>query len=232
MKECLQRIVNGVKSGYVDNDDVLYVRNNSKDLLQLDRAELRGFFSEMLCSEDIENSLKILVKSGFLFEIFPEFKDLDGLKQPSKYHDYDVLRHILCATCYSENDLALRLTMLFHDIGKKETCNIDETGKITFYGHGIKGAGMASRMLNRLGYDKKIIEEVCLYIQHHMDYAPTEKSFNKMLKEFSNDLGKVSKLLSVKLCDKYACKGKDSEIAKQAEEEFKNFKTFLDKYKR
>jgi len=69
-------------------------------------------------------------------------------------------------------------------------------------------------------------------IRHHMDYAPTEKSFNKMLKELGNDINKVDKLLKVKLYDSYASKGKEDELADNARNVDVEFRKFLDKYKR
>ena len=132
----------------------------------------------------------------------------------------------------SENDLILRLTMLLHDISKPSTRNVDENGKITFYGHPIKGCKKAYKMLMRLGYSNQICNEVSLYIRHHMDYAPTEKSFNKMLKELGNDVKRVDKLLKVKLYDRYASKGKDDEIAREAERIDGEYRKILNKYVR
>jgi hypothetical protein len=45
-----------------------------------------------------------------------------------------------------------------------------------------------------------------------------------MLKELGNDIGKVDKLLKVKLYDSYACKGKEDELAdkaRNADDEFR-----------
>lgn len=231
--ESLNSILNNVENNEsVNIDDVNFIKNNIEELKGCNKETLRNFINHMLLNDDIELSLKILNKSEILFFVFPQLERLKGLEQPSKYHNHDAFDHTMEAVKYSEKDLVLRLTMLLHDIGKFETYNKDENGKVTFYGHGIKGEKIAYKLLYNLGYDKNLINEVCLYINHHMDYAPTEKSFNKMLKEFGNDIYKVDKFLKVKLYDMYACKGKDDVLADNARNTDSEFRKFLDKYKR
>lgn len=229
-----ERLVEALNNVLVNsnNEDVIFIRNNLDVLSECNKDTLKKFFDEMLVKEDIGASLKALVKSGVLFFLVPELERLVNLEQPIKYHQHDAFNHTIEAVKYSENDLVLRLTMLLHDIAKPDTYNKDEEGKITFYGHGVKGEGMAYRILNRLGYDKSVINEVCMYIRHHMDYAPTEKSFNKMLKELGNDIGKVDKLLKVKLYDSYASKGKDSDLADNARRIDSEYRKILSKYQR
>ena len=228
--EAMSRIVSDSENNRVNQDDLIFLRNNLKNIYNIDVEVLRKFVCAMLTKDDIDMGIKILEKSNVLMVAFPELEKTKGVEQPSKYHNHDVYNHIIEAVKYSENDLVLRLTMLLHDIAKPLTQNIDENGKITFYGHGIRGANLAYKVLHRLGFSRDVCNEVSLYVMHHMDYAPTEKSFNKMLKELGNDLGKVDKFLKVKTYDKYACKGKDDEIARKAEEEIGEYRKFLDKY--
>ena len=231
--ECLNRVLNGFETNKdIDLDDINFINNNIDVLKECNKETLRNFINNMLLQDNIGLSMKVLTKSGILFLSFPELEKLVDLEQPSKYHDYDAFKHTVEAVKYSEKDLVLRLTMLLHDVGKFETFNKDELGKITFYGHGDKGEKLASKMLVRLGYDKKMINEIGLDVKHHMDYAPTEKSFAKMLKELGNDINKVDKLLKVKLYDKYACRGMEGEQVKSSQEEDLAFRKLMDKYKR
>lgn len=213
-------------------EDIIFVRNNINLLSDCSKDTLRKFFNQMMVKEDINKSLKMLVKSGILFFVIPELERLVNLEQPSKYHEYDAFNHTMEAVKYSEKDLSLRLAMLLHDIGKPDTYNKDEDGKITFYGHPLKGERITYKILNRLGYDKDLVNEVCMYVRHHMDYAPTEKSFNKMLKELGNDISKVDKLLKVKLYDSYASKGENSELADNARNIDGEYRKILGKYQR
>ncbi len=233
MIENLKRILDRVSNGKeIEHDDLIFVRNNIEVLKTCNKEVLRKFINNMLLVDDIALSLKVLSKSGILFYAFEELEKLVGLQQPSKYHDYDAFGHTIEAVKYSEKDLAIRLAMLLHDVGKPLCYHKDENGKITFYGHGVKGEKIAYKLLKDLGYDKNLIEEVCLYVKHHMDYAPTEKSFNKMLKELGNDIDKVDKLLKVKLYDSYASKGMDDELADIARNNDEQYRKILGKYKR
>lgn len=198
--------------------------------VDLDQNALRAFVNKMLTMDDIELGLKVLENTYALEIAFPEIGNLKGLEQPSKYHAYDAYGHTMEAVKYCENDLVLRLTMLLHDISKPSCKNVDENGKITFYGHGIKGCRKAYNMLTRMGYSKEICNEVSLYIRHHMDYAPTERSVDKMVKDLGNYITRVENLLKVKLYDRYASKGKDDEIARKAEEEIEEYRKILNKY--
>ena len=194
-----------------------------------DMEALQNFGYDIVNSKSKENGGYRMASRSFEL---PELKLLVDLEQPVKYHDHDAFFHTVEAVKYSEKDLILRLAMLLHDIGKPETYNKDENGKITFYGHAVKGERIAFKILNRLGYDKNLISEVCMYIRHHMDYAPTEKSFNKMLKELGNDISKVDKLLKVKMYDAYASKGTNGELADKAREIDLEYRKILSKYQR
>lgn len=230
--ETMGRIVSDSENNKVNQDDLIFLRNNLKSIGDVNVEELRNFVCSMLTKDDINMGIKILEKSNVMMVAFPELEKTKGVAQPSKYHNHDVYNHIIESVKYSENDLVLRLTMLMHDIGKPLTQNIDEDGKITFYSHGVRGANLTYKVLHRLGFSRDICNEVSLYVMHHMDYAPTEKSFNKMLKELSNDLNKADKLLKVKTYDKYACKGKDDEIAKKADLDNEEYRKYLNKYVR
>lgn len=230
MVSLMREISEQCENNEYSSRDVAALRDTFMDNDNLNNDVLRAFINKMLTLDNIALGIKVLEKSYALEIAFPEIGSLRGVEQPSKYHAYDVYGHTMEAVKYSENDLVLRLTMLLHDISKPNCKNVDENGKITFYGHGIKGCRKAYNMLSRMGYSKEICNEVSLYIRHHMDYAPTEKSFNKMLKELGNDINRVDKLLKVKLYDRYASKGKDDEIARKAEAEVEEYRKFLNKY--
>lgn len=228
----MKKISEECDNGEYNYRDIASLRESFLGNEEINTDALRAFVNKMLTLDDIELGIKVLENSYALDIAFPEIGNLRGVEQPSKYHAYDVYGHTMEAVKYSENDLILRLTMLLHDISKPSTRNVDENGKITFYGHPIKGCKKAYKMLMRLGYSNQICNEVSLYIRHHMDYAPTEKSFNKMLKELGNDVKRVDKLLKVKLYDRYASKGKDDEIAIEAERIDGEYRKILNKYVR
>ncbi len=70
--------------------------------------------------------IKHLEKSGLLFEIFPELKEIKGLEQ-KKFHKFDVLNHSLNILKYIPENICefekivYCYTALFHDLGKSKT---------------------------------------------------------------------------------------------------------------
>lgn len=64
--------------------------------------------------------------------------------------------------------LLLRLDGVFHDVGKKETQTIGDSGRIRFLGHDVVGAQLAARRLRRLAFSNRAIEQVKTAVADHM----------------------------------------------------------------
>jgi tRNA nucleotidyltransferase (CCA-adding enzyme) len=154
--------------------------------------------NEILTSNNVVESIKI--KYDAIVETIPEIKEMKAFNQNNKYHVYDVLNHTLEVLRNTENDLELRLSALFHDIGKPSTYTIDSKGIGHFYGHGDVSVELTSIILERLNYDKNLITNVLELIRFH-DYPIfiEEKPLKKFLKRFDNKL--LSKLLNLKRAD-------------------------------
>lgn len=67
-----------------------------------------------------------------------------------------------------DRHVILRLGALFHDVGKKETQEIDADGRIRFFGHAAVGAKMAGKRLRALSLSKSAITQVKRIIEGHM----------------------------------------------------------------
>lgn len=70
-----------------------------------------------------------------LFELIPELKECKGFKQNNDWHIYDVYEHILHVVSGTKPNLYLRLSALFHDIGKPFTYIEDDKKVGHFYNH-------------------------------------------------------------------------------------------------
>ena len=103
-------------------------------------------------SENPAVGIVMLQRFGLLKYIIPELEEGIGCEQLGE-HIYDVWEHLLHALQHASDKnwpLEIRLTSLFHDIGKPKTRRFDKTkaggkGKYTFYGHEVIGARMAKR---------------------------------------------------------------------------------------
>lgn len=120
---------------------------------------------EILMSDDVVTA--ITDNKEYLESIIPELKDYDFLHQHPFHIPGPIWNHVLLALSLSENDFDIRLTLLLHDIGKKECFHIDEKGRIRYTNHPLKSAEMAKIILERLGYEKQYIEYIYKLIKNH-----------------------------------------------------------------
>lgn len=102
--------------------------------------------------------------------ILPEFDRCMETPQNHPHHRYNVGEHILHTLTAIENDRVLRLSMLFHDIGKPATLMIDEQGITHFHGHNVVGEKMTVQIMRRLHFDNDTITKVCRMVMYH-DYG-------------------------------------------------------------
>ena len=67
---------------------------------------------------------------GITKVILPEWDAMEGVAQNTPHHRYDVAEHTLRALKNVKRDRILRLTMLFHDMGKPAVKTTDAKGRI------------------------------------------------------------------------------------------------------
>lgn len=101
------------------------------------------------------------------FEIIPELKKCYNFDQKSKYHSYDVYTHIIKSVEKSEDNILVRLALLFHDVGKPDCFSIGKDGYGHFYGHQKKSQELAENILKRLKADNVTIKTVTKLIYYH-----------------------------------------------------------------
>lgn len=121
-------------------------------------------------------------------EIIPELSASVGFLQKNIYHVYDVYMHTVKAIEASENNLLVRLALLFHDCGKPLACTCDEKGVRHFRGHEAISAQLAEKALLRLRCDTKTLKTVKKLILYH-DYRIKEEkaSVKHLLTKLSFD---------------------------------------------
>lgn len=133
--------------------------------------------------------LKVAYETGITAQVLPEFDLCMETDQNNPHHKYSVGEHILHSMKYIENDKVLRLTMLFHDMGKPEAKTIDEKGIHHFHGHNRISQEIANEVLRRLRFDNDTIHKVKALVYFH-DYHPalTDKSVRKFITKIGKEL--------------------------------------------
>lgn len=155
----------------------------SKELLgKVAPERIRSELDVILLSDDPAGGLEPMLELGLLHQIFPEMASLEGVEQ-GEPHTQDVLRHTVAVTARAmklavrnpydlELDKEMRLVLgyaaLFHDLGKPETRQVDEEGKVHFYGHPQVSAEKASRIMRRYRFPTSLREKVLKVVSNHM----------------------------------------------------------------
>lgn len=106
---------------------------------------------------------------GITKVVLPEWDAMVGVKQQTPHHKYDVDQHTLRALKNVKRDKILRLTMLFHDMGKPLVKTTDENGRDHFKGHALVSEEIARRVMRRLKFDNETVKKVTRLVCYH-DY--------------------------------------------------------------
>jgi poly(A) polymerase len=129
----------------------------------------------------------LLDASGLLDELLPEITAMKGCDQPPEFHpEGDVFVHtrIMLDMLPKEVSLPLVFGVLFHDIGKVPTRQVDPTGRIRFNGHESVSARMTDAIMRRLKFSNDEIEATIEIVQHHMAFKDVQNMRVARLKRF------------------------------------------------
>ncbi len=135
--------------------------------------------------------LVLLLKSGLLPGVLPEVIATLACEQSPDFHpEGTVFEHIRLMlekmatgpppprSGFGEASAhpSLPWAVILHDIAKPATAELDPaTGKIHFYGHEKVGAALAERILTRLRFPRKQIEEIAACVRQHMQFKDVKQ---------------------------------------------------------
>jgi len=123
--------------------------------------------------------LVLLLKSGLLPGVLPELITTIACEQSPDFHPegtvFEHIRRMLEKLPLGAHP-SLAWAVILHDIAKPATAELDPaTGKIHFYGHEKVGAALAERILTRLRFPKKQIEEIVACVRQHMQFKDVKQ---------------------------------------------------------
>lgn len=113
-------------------------------------------------------AFEVMRDTGILAVTCPELLEGVGMSQ-NKYHGYDVWQHSLACMDACPGDAILRLSGLFHDVGKPKTRAFSEkTNDYTFYDHDRIGAEIVAPICTRLRFSNDERERITHLVRHHL----------------------------------------------------------------
>ena len=153
-----------------------------------------------LMISDHPDYIRTAYETGITAQIFPEFDICMQTEQNNPHHCYNVGEHILHTLSYVKADKALRLGMLFHDIGKPGTLTVDEEGITHNHGHAVIGEEMTVRIMKRLKFDNDTTDIVRKIVRYHdWKIENNMKSVRRAINHIGEDIFPL--LFSVKYAD-------------------------------
>jgi poly(A) polymerase/tRNA nucleotidyltransferase (CCA-adding enzyme) len=216
------------------------ILKNSDLIKKISFERIRDEFVKIIMSKNPASGMVMLQKFGLLKHIIPELEEGIRCEQLGE-HIYDVWDHLLHALQHAADKnwpIEIRLSALFHDIGKPKTRRLAEVvknssgllhpsggtfpvqnssqtsakKKYTFYGHEVVGARMAKKIMERLKFSKKEIDLVEKLVRNHMFFSDTELITLSAVRRIIVKVGKenIWSLMNVRECDRVGMKKKEA----------------------
>ncbi len=167
------------------------------DLNEVALERIRDELVRILCAQNSVSIFRMLDDDSVLGLLLPECKPMRNLQQNELPHE-DVWQHSLSALesleCFlgkpeelfgkygaealavlsqriaadRTRQIAVKLGVLLHDIGKPSCRVLGKEGASHFYGHEVAGARLAATICARLRFSKKEIDYVSQLVRQHM----------------------------------------------------------------
>ena len=172
------------------------IRKLAPNLQNISAERIQAELVKLLVSPHPER-IRDAYELGLTKVILPEW---DAMAQNTPHHKYDVAEHTLRALKNVKRDKILRLTMLFHDMGKPMMKTTDENGRDHFRGHALVSEELARSIMHRLKFDNETIRTVTKLVCYH-DYRAeaTPKNVRRAMNRIGVEL--FPYYLAVRLAD-------------------------------
>lgn len=165
------RIMRGLRFmsvyGFVPDEKTNAALHEKKALLkEISPERICGELFKLLCGK-AEYLSDVLRKYWDIFSvIIPEIADCQGFEQHTHYHSRNVWEHTIATVANIEPVLHLRLTMLFHDLGKPSSYKFYD-GEGHFKGHANVSGKICRDTLTRLHCDGETIKNTVFLTERH-----------------------------------------------------------------
>lgn len=177
---------------------------------------IREEFCKLLLSARPGLGLELLRKTRLLEVFLPELLEGLGQAQGSAYA-LDVYGHALASVEACRADLPLRLGALLHDVAKPRTAVADSgTTGVEFPGHEIAGAALATQILDRLKFPRRLVEAVESLVLHHRLYR-LETASDGDVRRFIAAVGEKNVETHFALAEAN-CRGRGTEVQRRLED--------------
>jgi len=149
---------------------------------------IRDELDKMLLLEVPSQALWFVVRTGLAGEFLPELPGL-ALEQDPIHRHKDVLAHTLAVVDKTSRNRLLRLSALFHDVGKPKTRAITDGG-VSFHNHEVVGARMTRVRMEALRYPAADTDTVVRLVELHLRFHTYRLGWtDKAVRRYVRDAG-------------------------------------------
>lgn len=172
------------------------------DRLKIVSAErIRDEFDKLMVVEDPSPGLWFLADTGLMDQFLPEFSRM-RLEQDPIHRHKDVLTHTIAVVAKTRPDRLVRLSALYHDVGKPRTRAITDGG-VSFHHHEVVGARMTRERMKALKYSTDDVERVSRLVFLHLRFHTykmgwTDSAVRRFVRD-ADDL--LPELIELTRCD-------------------------------
>jgi poly(A) polymerase len=173
------------------------------DRLEIVAAErIRMELDKLMVVDRPGPGLWFLVHTGLAAEFLPELPGLELEQDPIHRHK-DVLAHTIAVVENTSPDKILRLSALFHDVGKPKTRSYGTKGKVMFHHHEVVGARMTRDRMVALRYPNDEVEAVVELVKLHLRFHTYRMGWtDSAVRRYVRDAGPLlDKLNELTRCD-------------------------------
>src|SRR3989344_2508393 len=189
----------------IEEKTFLSIKNFSSLISFISQERVRDEFIKTIMTDNAHNGIELMRETGILKIILPELMEGYQVTQ-NLHHIYDVYEHNLRALKYAVEQkfsLQVRLTALFHDIGKPRTKHGDGE-RATFYSHDVVGARIAKKVMERMKFSRQDIDLVVLLVRYHLFYYNVDEVTPSSVRRLIKNVGleNMDDLINLRMADR------------------------------
>ena len=188
--------------GLTPDDELVEAVRAMAPRLEIVSAErIRDEFDKLLVVEDPSPGLWFLADTGLMDQFLPEFSRM-RLEQDPIHRHKDVLTHTIAVVANTRPERLVRLSALYHDVGKPRTRAIGDNG-VSFHHHEVVGARMTRDRMKALKYSTDDVEAVSRLVFLHLRFHTYQMGWtDSAVRRFVRDAGDLlPQLIELTRCD-------------------------------
>jgi poly(A) polymerase len=188
--------------GLTPDDELRDAATSMCERLSIVSAErIRDEFDKLMVVEDPTPGLWFLADTGLMDQFLPEFSRM-RLEQDPIHRHKDVLTHTIAVIGKTSTNRLVRLSALYHDVGKPRTRAIGDAG-VSFHHHEVVGARMTRDRMKALKYSSDDVEAVSRLVFLHLRFHTYKMGWtDSAVRRFVRDAGDLlPELIELTRCD-------------------------------